>query len=103
MNTHSAVADGRMEVLAVHSMLCGAPPELVPRIMACRTTDEAIALLDQWGNTQSVMDSVLKKILEHIGYRTRQMLKMEILIFSTGDRIMAKTGGVEKLIEEMRK
>lgn len=103
MNTHSAVADGRMEVLAVHSMLCGAPPELVPRIMACRTTDEAIALLDQWGNTQSVMDSVLKKILEHIGYRTRQTLKMEILIFSTGDRIMAKTGGVEKLIEEMRK
>lgn len=31
MNTHSKIADARGEILAVHTVLCGGSPELVPR------------------------------------------------------------------------
>lgn len=102
MNTHSAVADCRMEVLAVHSLLCGAKPELVPAVMACKTTDEALALLDTADITKPVMASVLAKASEHIGYRTHGELQVEIIMFATGDRVLAQTDGAEELAKKMR-
>ena len=101
MNTHSSYADCRMEVLAVHSVLQGGDPSLVRKLMHCRTTDEAIALLDREGLTQKVMDSVLEKALEHIRYRTRGALSVEIILFTTGDRMLAQTTHAEELARQI--
>lgn len=101
MNTHSSYADCRMEVLAVHSVLQGAEAGIVKEIMDCRTTDEAISLLDSKGLTDRVMQSVMEKALEHIHYRTHGALDVEMILFTTGDRMLARTEGAEKLAREI--
>ncbi len=47
MNTHSRVADCRVEVLAAHAALMGAPQPVVAQIMAAATTDAAIDVLKE--------------------------------------------------------
>ncbi|MCW2278530.1 cobalt-precorrin-5B (C1)-methyltransferase [Heliophilum fasciatum] len=44
-HTHSAVADGRREIIAVHAALQGLPLELVRSIMEANTAEETIALI----------------------------------------------------------
>lgn len=39
MNTHSSVADGRMETLAAWGGACGAGPELIREILESVTVD----------------------------------------------------------------
>lgn len=91
MNTHSNVADCRMEIIASHSAINGASCELVGKIMNCITTDEAVLLLEQGGILEKVMASILKKIQFHINYRVREKLQAEIIIFSNSDTIIAKS------------
>ena len=45
-NTHSANGDGRMETLCACALAAGADAPLLRGIMACATTDAALALLD---------------------------------------------------------
>ena len=47
MNTHSRVADCRVEVLAAHAALMGAPQWVIAQIMAAATTDAAIDVLKE--------------------------------------------------------
>lgn len=102
MNTHSSMADCRMEILASHAALCGADRDTVAKLMACRTTDEALAVLDAAGVTQPVMEAVREKILEHIAYRTHGQLRTELVVFATGDRVLTRTAGVEAFLEKMK-
>jgi cobalt-precorrin-5B (C1)-methyltransferase len=91
MNTHSNVADCRMEILASHSAINGASCELVGKIMNCITTDEAVLLLERSKILEKVMASILKKIQFHINYRVKEKLQAEIIIFSNSDTIISKS------------
>lgn len=91
MNTHSSMADCRMEIIAVHSALVGANSQLVAKIMQCVNTDQAVELLDENGICELVMQSIMKKIQFHINYRVKDKLQAEIIIFSNDDRIIAKS------------
>lgn len=46
MNTHSSVADGRMETLAAWGGACGAGPELIREILESVTVDQGLKLLE---------------------------------------------------------
>lgn len=91
MNTHSSYADCRMEILAAHSALLGADAVTVRRIMGCPTTDAAIEVLDQAELSEKVFASVLAKIVYHINYRIKGKMQVEVLMFSSGDRVIAMT------------
>jgi cobalt-precorrin-5B (C1)-methyltransferase len=91
MNTHSSVADCRMEIIAVHCGLAGANLELIQNIMHCVTTDEAILLLEQNGFCEVVMKSIMEKIKFRINYRVHDKLQAEIIIFSNSNKIIAKS------------
>ncbi len=97
MNTHSSVADCRMEILSAHAALCGADRETVRRLMDCKTTDEALAWLDHTGLTQDVMASVMQKVGFQLDYRVKGRLRIEVLMFASQDRVVAQTDGVEAL------
>ena len=58
MNTHSSVADSRMELLAAHAAVCGASSDLTEKILDAATTDAALDLLDAAG----LKDAVLARI-----------------------------------------
>ena len=49
--THNRVADGRLEALCTHAALTGARKELIQRLYACRTTENAMQILQDEGLT----------------------------------------------------
>lgn len=99
MNTHSSVADCRMEILAVHAALAGADRSTVAAIMDCKTTDAAIQILEETGLHEEVYASLLAKIQYHIAYRTKGRCRVELIIFSTEDKLIARTEGALALAE----
>lgn len=102
MQTHSSMADGRMEILGVHSAMAGAPPSLVRQIMACGTTDEAVEVLDAAKLTEAVFDSVMERICFQLNYRTRGAMKVEVILFSAQDVVIGETDGAQALAGRLR-
>lgn len=100
MNTHSRVADCRAEVMAAHAALCGADRETVREIFDCATTEEMERLLSERGLSDAVWKSVLRKICEHLGRRTK--VKTEVVVFTNGCGALAKTPGAEALAARIR-
>ena len=101
MNTHSRVADCRMETLAAHAALFGADRQIVRSILDCITTDEAFGVLERAGLLRETMESVMKKIEYHLRIRANGMETAAIL-FSNPYGMMAKTENAEKLLDSYR-
>lgn len=103
MNTHSSCADGRMEVIGVHSALCGADTETVKGIMQCITTDQAFDLLKEKPYYEAVKASILEKVMYHLAFRLKQTIRIETVLF-TGDRNhVIKSAGADALAALIRK
>lgn len=99
MNTHSRVADGRLETIAAHAALCGAGQNLVAAIMGSATTDAALDLLEDAGLLQRTMSSLVDKLDERLKSRVRDGLKIEALVFSSVRATLGLTPGARDLLE----
>lgn len=82
MNTHSRVADGRMDIMCTHLALCGGTSDMVKEMYKCINTDSALDKLKEWGLFDGVMDSILTAIREHTDRRAISALKVTVKIFS---------------------
>lgn len=102
MNTHSSVADCRMEILAAHAAACGAPRALVQQLLCCNTTDRAVELLGRNALTEPVFAAVLERICRQIDYRTKGRLAVEVLLFGSGQTLLAQTDGAQVLAAQIR-
>lgn len=91
MNTHSSVADCRMEIITAHAALCGATTLAIKQIMECITTDNAIEIIEKEGLTQKVWQSVMDKIKYQIDYRVRNSdgISVEVIMFKTDDSMLS--------------
>lgn len=97
MNTHSAVADCRMETITAHAAILGAGSDVAKKLMDCRTTTAALKVLDEAGLTKAVLKSIMGKIAEHIDFRTHKAMHTEVIMFMDEDYALVKTPGAEKL------
>ena len=68
-NTKHSIADGRREVIAVHSALAGADGKLVKQIFESNSTEEMIKILDENDLVQKVFNSIAQKIKDICSYR----------------------------------
>ncbi len=82
MNTHSRVADCRMEIFAAYAALAGADQALVSQLLEAATTDQCIALLDGAGLRQPTMELLLHRIQYHIQRRAAGAFQAGAAIFS---------------------
>lgn len=103
MNTHSKMADGRCEILAVHTVLCGGSSKLAEQIMDCVTTEEILDLLSKWGLKEAVMESACRKIKEHVRKRTGDKLKTGIMLFSEHHGFLGQTEGTGEVLAFYKK
>ncbi len=99
MNTHSKVADGRREILAVHTVLCGGNREMVQQIMNCINTEEILGLLEHWQLKETVMESLCRKIQEYVTGRAGEKLKVGVILFSRRFGFLGQTKEAEELLE----
>lgn len=99
MNTHSSVADGRMEVLAAYATVCGADRDCVEKILEAITVDSALELLEaQEGLRERVMERVMKQVKRHLDARAGKSLHVECIIFTNERGILGKTQGADRLL-----
>ena len=83
MNTHSREADARMELLAAFALRCQVPAECARRILDCLNTEEALALLQESGKLQEVMDYAMERICFYLDKRAGQRLEIACIMYSS--------------------
>jgi cobalt-precorrin-5B (C1)-methyltransferase len=82
MNTHSSIADCRMEIIAAHCALAGAGTETIRQIMTCITVEAALVIIDQLGISDAVWKSIGQRIGFHLRERTRGSVAVEYIVFT---------------------
>lgn len=99
MNTHSKIADGRCEILAVHTVLCGGNAELVPEIMHCINTEEILQILESHGLREKVCQSLCGRIEEYVGHRVGDKMGYGVILFSEGFGYLGQTAGTAEVMK----
>lgn len=105
-NTHSHIADGRMETLAAHAALAGAKREIIAGLMKCVSTDAAIDILKEEGLLEAVMVSVMEKmegcLKDRVG-RQGAGCQIGALTFSKIHGLLGQTSECSGLLEILKK
>ncbi len=102
MNTHSSVADGRMEILAAYAAACGAEPDMVERILDSITVDQALDTMDRLpGLVNRTADRVMERMKAHLQRRAGEHMKIEAVMFTNVRGLLGRTEGAKRLLEEI--
>lgn len=99
MNTHSKVADARMETLCSCAVLAGCNIETAYNILKCTTTDEAIPILEKQNILNKTMDIMLEKILSNMKNRTENQIEIEVIVFSNQAGTLAMSNKANEFIK----
>lgn len=99
MNMHSRIADCRMETLAAHAALCGAPREAVRAIMDRPTTDAALDVLADCGLLEATMESLVGRLEDRLVRRGQGRMRIEAIVFSQQRGLLGQTRGASELAE----
>ena len=102
MNTHSAQADCRRELFAVHAALAGADRRILEGLMECVSTDACIELLDEAGLREAVLKRLVAAIQEHISRRTGPRCEIGVMVFSNRYGLLGMSPTARKLSDEWR-
>lgn len=99
MNTHSKVADGRGEILAMHTVLCGGTKEMAEKMIDCVNTEQMLTCLEQWNLKDPVIKSICKKIDEHLEHRVKGLMTYGVVLFSEKYGYLGATKDGEDLLK----
>lgn len=103
MNTHSAQADCRREIICAHAAVCGAGPDLCGAIMEAATTNECFDLLERAGLLESVCKRLMEAVDLHLEKRVRGAFLAGALIFAGGERLIGMTKNAALILDEWKK
>ncbi len=80
-NTHSRVADARLETLAAYAAEAGAPQELVKRVLSSATAEEAVNLLRRQG-FGNVLDRIAARASQRAAERVNRKVKIGAVLIN---------------------
>ena len=103
MNTHSSVADGRMEVLITCGVLCDVPCGVLKQIAQCVTVDGALALLETVGKKEEVCSLLMQRIQHYLNLRVRNAVNIGAILFSDKFGVIGKTDNADALTQIITK
>ncbi len=101
MNTHSAHADCRAELMAAQAMRAGASPETVRRLLDTNTTEEAVDILEQTGMLRQTMQETAEKIHFHLQKHCRGEIETEVVLFSNQHGYLGETAGADEMMRKI--
>lgn len=102
MNTHSANADARLELLVAHALRAGAGAELCRKILSCITTEEALQLLQSSGYLEAAMKQMISKIAYYVRKRSDKT-QVEVIVFANDFGELACTEHAKLFLEDFIK
>lgn len=100
-NTHSRYGDRRMELLA--DAAAGIVPSLVPDILGCNTTEEAMGILVGAGAQTPVLNEVAGRVQTQLMRWTGGRPEIEVVTFSSAYGILGMTERAEWMLELRQK
>lgn len=100
-NTHSRYGDCRAELMASHSLLCGADTDIAKKILSSVTTDEMLNILEEVNLKDEVIKSLLDKIHINVNKRVFYDCKVEVITFSNKFGLLGYTNGTEEIIRHL--
>ncbi|WP_042706852.1 cobalt-precorrin-5B (C(1))-methyltransferase CbiD [Methanobrevibacter wolinii] len=65
-NTKHSIADGRREIFAAHTGICGADTKTIKEVYSCKTTEEIIEILKKKNLDVIVLNSIADSIRERV-------------------------------------
>ena len=98
MNTHSKMADGRMEILAACAVRAGAGIEAVRNILDCVTTDAALELLKNEKILGKTMEQLMLQIDACLQKRGGDNMQIGAVVFSNEYGLLGKTKQADELL-----
>lgn len=98
MNTHSAEADARLELMCAHTLKCGADAELSRRVLAANTTEEAAAILKAAGLYRPVIASLMQAMERYAAVRAKGRLRLGLIVCTAEDGDYEKSSGADELL-----
>lgn len=96
MNTHSREADCRMELLAAFAAWENVETSQIRRVLACATTEEALAVLEESGKLSPVMNRAAERVCYYMETRAGGKLQADCILYANSFGELAKSRGVEK-------
>ena len=101
MNTHSAQADGRMEVLVTCGLLAGADVDTLKKITECVTVDAAVSLLQDAGALEKSMEILGKRAEYYLAAKVKSSVPIGAVMFSDKFGILVRTPSADGLVERI--
>ncbi len=104
MNTHSAYADGRQEVMASHAALFGAKRETLQKIMDSISIEEMLDALMAEGDEifAQTMESIGRAIRRNISHRTKDKVQIEFIVFTNSHGAILQSEFAGELLAELQ-
>lgn len=98
MNTHSREGDCRMELLAAAAIREGVPERLLPCLLDCITTEQAVKLLAGCGKQEEVMRLVMEKAMFYLKKRAAGRLEVQCMMYSQEAGELARSDGAAAVL-----
>ncbi len=99
-NTHSKVADARMEVLTSHLAMAGAPQQLLHEVYGSKTTDGALSLIKAAG-FEHIFKTIANRCSERCYLYTHEQLEVATVLFGNRETALAVSDNCEQILEEL--
>lgn len=102
MNTHSHVADGRMETICTHAALHGASTEVVRKIYESLTTKAAMKTVEEEG-LMAIWPDMAEKAAQNCKKTAHQMAEVGMIFLDSNNRLLAQSRNVDQVLKEVLK
>ena len=102
MNTHSHVADGRIETICTHAALHGAPTSVIKKIYDCLTTKAAIKIVEEEG-LMDIWPDMAQKASEYCEKTAHKMARVGIIFLDGQNEILAASENIKEVLSACRK
>lgn len=98
MDTHSRTADCRVEILAAHTAMAGAPASAVRQVMESVTTTAALEAIERAGAGSAVRSSLAVAVEERLARRAAGGCGVAAVVFDAERRELFRTPGAGDVI-----
>ncbi|GAB6137053.1 cobalt-precorrin-5B (C(1))-methyltransferase CbiD [Halanaerobaculum tunisiense] len=88
-NTHSQLADARLETIAAHTASLGGSQELIKQILAANTAEETVGIIQE-ASLEQVFDLLAKRVTIRAQGYIDNALEVNSLLFSMEEGIIGK-------------
>lgn len=97
--THSKIADCRMEILAAYAGIVGADTSTIKKIYECVTTNAAVEIVDK-NNLNQIYNITVNNVKSKA--ESRVNMNIEAMMFGDNNRLLAITDGVNDFIKSTK-